>query len=286
MSTPACSVTLSPSSLSTLLSCQKKYWHKKIAQTKPDADIEEDTEALRVGKAFHKVLEDCRHDLNGVGYSKVLATVWEHELDADVFTPMIYAMLSKYKIVHEKSGLRVKACEIEVRTEDFLGYVDVILEDESGWWVGDLKTASAYYSNIAAGLFRHTQLNLYAAHAKLLADALGLDVGKFRGCRYRMTTKSKLVRKKDETTEAYVGRLQKSVKSVDFILPVEDMAPAETLASHNAALRFIRNNQDGAAYMPNYSNCQQYFKSCEFFSQCHGKEYTKVEVASISADDE
>ena len=287
MSSSDISIALSPSSLSTFLSCQKKYWHKKVANTPPDTDVEEDTEALRVGKAFHEVLEECRHVLDGLEYSKVWATVWKHELDADAMTPMIYAMLSKYKIMHEKSGLKATFCEIEVKTEGFLGYVDVVLEDkEGGWWIGDMKTSAAYYSNIAAGLARHPQLNLYAAHAFLIAAGVGLDISKFRGCRYRMTTKSKLIRKKTESVSDYIERLKQAVKSVDFILPIEDMSPHSTLMSHERVRSFIEKNRGGESYLHNYANCMQFFKPCEFFSHCHGKEYTKADIKCVNADDE
>lgn len=285
MSAPTCS-PLSPSSLSLFLSCQRKYWHKKIGDTPIDPDTEEDTEALKVGKAFHKVLEECMHELAGVSYQKVFSTVADHELVADEFAPMIFAMLGKYKAMHEKSGLKAIACEIEVRTETFLGYVDVVLVDkEGGFWLGDNKTSAAYYSNIAASLPRNPQLNLYAGHASQIATLLGLDINNFRGCRYMVTTKSKLIRKKTEELEDYLKRLSNSVKSVDFVIPIERMAPLDFRRTHLEALDFIRSERRETRYSQNFGNCNQYFRSCAFFSRCHGACHSQIHLESISADD-
>jgi len=286
MSSDVKTYSLSPSSLSLFLSCQRKYYHKKIAKTEIDTDIDEDTEALKIGKAFHKVLEDCRHELSGVSYQKVWATVWEHELDADEYTPMIMAMLSKYKIMHEKSKLKATHFEIEIATPTFIGYVDVILQDDSGgWFIGDMKTSAAYYSNIAASLPRNPQLNLYASHVGLLGSQLGLAPDKFKGCRYRITTKSKLIRKKTESAEEYIARMCLGIKSVDFIIPKELMAVEDIRGLHNSALEYITSHLNPDEYLQNLGNCTQYFKPCEFWSKCHGRNYTAISLDSVSADD-
>lgn len=283
------SYALSHSSMKTFLSCQRKFWFKKIGKYPVDPDIEEDTEALRVGKTFHQILEDTGHILDGLKYSSVVAECWKQELDEDEFAPMIYAMLSRYKVMHEKSGLKASFCEVEVKTPDFIGFIDVILTDnEGGWWLGDMKTSAAYYSNIAAGLPRNQQLNLYASYADLIGDQLKLDLSKFKGCRYRVTTKSKLARntKRGETIEEYISRLCNSVKSVEFIIPKEKLDTSEARRIHKLVHYYIMSKRALEEYLPNYDSCTQYFKPCEFWSQCHNAFHSEIKLESISASDD
>lgn len=281
---------LSPSSLTLFLTCQRKYFHRKIAKTPIDTDVEDDVEALQVGKAFHKCLEDTKHDLEGVTGKWVRDTVLGFGgLTEEFHYPLIFAMLSKYKEMHRKAGLKVIACETTVETAAFFGIVDVVLLDAGGsWWLGDMKTAGSYTPSLIPSLPRHPQLNLYAAHYHEIAKAMGLSPDNYRGCRYRMTTKSKLNRKDGETTEAFIARLAKAVKSIDFILPKEVMNPVEIVAVHKQAKEYIEATKgflDPTYYSPNYGNCLQYYRSCEYWSRCHGARNTDMmSLESISSE--
>ena len=283
---------LSPSSLSLYQTCQRRYWHKKVAETPPDDDYNDDVESLNVGKAFHKCLEDVKHDLDGYSFAQVVEVAKAHGLDDRVHAPMLFAMLTKYKAVHKRAGLRALACEVVIETEAFYGFVDVILTDASGgWWIGDMKTAASYRPDLIPSLPLHPQLNLYAAHANVLADALELDLSKFLGCRYRLTTKSKLKRGDDEKTADYVKRLGKAIKSIDFILPKEIMNPPAVYAIHEAAAKEIEKAAKGKleksckSFGQNLGSCFNYFRPCEFWSRCHGKNFTNLmELDSVTSE--
>jgi hypothetical protein len=277
---------LSPSSLATYLSCPKKYWHYKVGKTKADSDVADDVESLQVGKAFHKCLEDTRHDLAGYTYPSVQSVVKDHDLSDDFHAPLIMAMLGKYKAVHAMAGLRAIECEVPISTEAFFGVADVILQSPSGdWWIGDVKTAASFSSALVPTLLSHPQLNLYAAHAPVLAKELSLDLKAFRGCRYLLTTKSKIGRKAGEGTVEFIGRLSKAVKSYNFSLPREKMVTDRVVEIHTAAAKFISTNREPDAYARNYGSCTQYFRPCAYWSQCHGHLVTEMPSLEVLASD-
>lgn len=270
---------LSPSSLALYSSCQRKYFLKKIAKVPQDSDVPEDMENFQIGKAFHKCLEDTIHKLDGYSYDAVLKVIEAEGLEED-FGPMIWAMLISYKSMHAKAGLKAKHCEVEVETDTFYGFVDAVLADSNGdWWICDNKTAASYSPNIIPTLFSHPQLNLYAAHFRIVAALTGLDPNKFKGCRYRLTTKSKLIRKETEELGTYIGRLTKVIKSYDFILPIERMNAATILATHDKAFDHISRHKGdltGEHFPQNFGNCFAYYRGCEFYSRCNRKNYSEL----------
>lgn len=267
---------LSPSSLAQFQSCQRKYYYRKIANLPYDKDCDDDVESLKVGKAFHKCLEDTSHNLDGYSYEKCVAVVKEFELNEDFHGPLIFTMLKAYKSVHLQSGLAAVKCEFEIETPIFHGFIDVVLIDaEKNWYIGDMKTAAAYNPGIVPTFPKHPQLNLYAAHRHLVADALGLDAEKFKGCRYRLTTKSKLQRKED-TVEEFIKRLSKTVKSYDFNIPLGLMDPDGMFELHRSAKAFIdQNKANESAFQRNFGSCFNYYRPCEYYSQCHSACYTE-----------
>ncbi len=261
---------LSPSSLALYQACPRKYKLKKIDKIANDSDYVEDTAIFAIGKAFHKVCEDSMHDLTKISVDEIKGIVELYQLQVDEWYPMIKVMLDQYHKVHVKSGLEVIACEQEIETEFFYGIVDVVLKGPEGWWIGDLKTAGSFSPTQVPGLLSHPQLNLYAAHSPFLARNLGLDIKEFKGCRYRVTTKSKLQRKVLELEPDYMARLAKSITSQDFVLPVEQMIHRQVYAAHKQAFAEISKGDKGS-YPPNYANCFAYFRPCELWSNCHGR---------------
>lgn len=263
---------LSPSSLSLYLSCPRKYWHKKVNET-PIEEVQ-DTEALDIGKAFHWVLETKSHNLNGLRYQEVIGSCLDHNLTED-YAPMIFSMLSSYKEMHENSGLSVIACEIEVETKSFYGFVDAVMLDENGgWWIVDMKTSASYSKMLQATIPRHLQLNLYADNANVIADKLNLSLKDFEGVRYRLTTKSKLKRKDGEGVKDYLGRLSSVIKSYDFPVQVSDLDMAGAAETHEWVSKAIgKRKKEASSFVCNFNNCTQYYRACEYFKHCHGREF-------------
>jgi hypothetical protein len=265
---------LSPSSLQLFQSCSRKYYLKKVAKVDIDPDQKEDTEALNIGKAFHKVLEDTKHDVTGIKYAQVEKTAKGYDLDPEFHAPMIFAMLGAYKKVHDKAALRAIACEVEVETETFYGFVDAIFHDFSGkWWIADIKTAASYTPGLVPSLPKHQQLNLYAAHADVIAKMLGLEMADYGGIRYRVTTKSRIGRKAGEQLKDFIERLSKSVQSYDVVIPKEIMSPSDALEVHLDAFARVKSKEENN-FPRNYTSCYLFYRPCEFWSRCHGRKYS------------
>ena len=272
------SVKLSYSSMKTLQSCEQKYAHYKILGTKNDPDYEE-SDALGLGKAFHAVLERTLHqDYND---ALIIEAMTEHNVDPSE-KDLLTVMLKKYVEFRKASGIKVVKCELPLGTSMYTGFIDYIAVQGNKWYIGDLKTASRHDENILSQLPLDPQLNLYANFADDLYIAVPSLVGKvFSGCLYSQIIKSK--------AQTY-GGLEKGVKVVETVVPVESMNP-ELIWSlfnevHNRAIEL----HHGEAPRKNLSACFNYFSPCPYFSQCHGKTFTdnktKVKVTTIETFNE
>lgn len=265
---------LSYSSATLLKNCQQKYYFHKIAGTAKDPDYEENEAAFNLGKAFHWVLESNNHTQDRLG---VLIDQAAKEFNVEEDKALLHGMLLRYLKLHLKSGLVVVHCEMEISNEKFVGYIDAIMkESNGGWWLVDLKTASRYSEITTAKLPKDVQLNLYSAFAKEAAIQFKLDARKFRGARYRVTTKSTARQKASEKYHEYVIRLANTVKSYDIAIPKKLMNPKETLQEHLEWHKFSMAMREGKVKpYKNLSYCDSYFRPCEFWSQCHGATYTE-----------
>jgi hypothetical protein len=268
---------LSPSSLALFQSCERRYYHYKIAATPHDSDYVDDVSSLQIGSAFHKVLEDRLHDLKGLKYGEVAEVVAEHNLNYSEHTPLVYAMLLRYREMHTASKRKVVAVEMEIAEDGFLGYVDAIMTDQKGgWWICDMKTAASWNPSILPTLYLHPQLSLYANFSAHIATSLNLNVKKFGGCRYLLTTKSKLKQRESESAQDFTKRLYGSVASLDIGIPISKMNPSAVADIHNEVSRKILiNGKSESNYCRNYNSCFTYYRPCPWFSKCHGFKYTE-----------
>jgi hypothetical protein len=261
--------------MGTYLSCARKYWHAKLGKTAPDEDIEEDAEALKVGKAFHACLENTRHMLTGYGYESCAAVCAEHGVDA-ANVPMIFAMLGRYRDMHERSGLHVAACEVVIDRPEFFGIVDAVMEETVGgpWWIVDMKTSGSYTPSLVPSLIRHPQLSLYSYYHDSLATGLELDPDLYQGVRYRLTTKSRLSKRKDEPLSDFINRLSSAVKAIDFAIPRRLLDERPIADLHSRVRAVITAHEDKTYYPQNYGECMKYFRPCIYWSSCYGRKYT------------
>lgn len=267
---------LSHSSAQTLMTCEQQYAYYKIDGFPHDPDYQK-ADSLALGSAFHKVLEDSKHEKP----ASIRAELEKCIDDPDIRLPaddllLCHGMILKYLRLHKQMGFKVLAVETEIKTEWFHGFIDAVMEDHQGfWWVVDLKTYKTL-PNVAM-LTRDPQLNLYAGHAAVLAETLKLDLKKFGGVRWRVVTKSaaKMQPKEDEAT--FVKRLvEKHVKAYDIPVPAEVLAPEERLELHQAlykrSLKLVKTKP-----VKNYASCFNYFSPCRYWSRCYGKTYTEMQ---------
>jgi len=270
---------LSYSSMCDLATCEAKYYFRKVAMVPKDADAEE-SEALGVGKAFHEYLEDVLHGekFNAKTFdSAVMAKAIEHNVEEEAH--LIGAMALAYMKLHKASGLIVVKCEQQVETPKYNGFIDVILKDASGnWWIGDLKTAARFDDKKVAQLPKDQQLNLYSYFADHLAGFFDLDPKKFKGCRYRVTTKTKSVVKANESITDFAKRMvdKGSVTSYDAIIPVDVMDIENTWKHFEVMQERAVAIQNGEMPTKNLGACMNFFRPCDYWSQCHGKCFTDM----------
>jgi len=267
------SVKLSYSSMSTLLSCEKKYHAYKVACVDKDPDYEE-SDALGLGKAFHQVLEKTLHqDYNDI---LILEAMTEHKVDPSD-KDLLTIMLKKYVEFRKASGIKVIKCELQLGTSMFTGYIDFVAIQGNKWFIGDLKTAGRHDESILSRLALDPQLNLYASFADDLYIAVPDLVGKeFAGCLYTQVIKSKA---------GTIAGLEKGCKVYETFVPVEVMNPQEMMSLfsdvHDRAVEL----HQGAVPKKNFSSCFNYFQPCQYFSQCYGKTFTenknKVKLTTI-----
>lgn len=249
---------LSYSSMSELLSCEQKFWHRKINNTPADSDYVE-SDALGLGKAFHQVLENTLHlDYND---KLILEAMEEHKVDMSE-KALLTVMLDKYVNFRKKSGYKVVKCELAITTHDYTGYIDFIAIKGDKFYIGDLKTAARFDENKIPRLALDPQLNLYASFAddiKNLVDQVGGR--EFGGCLYLQTTKSKA---------GTQSGLEKGVKVYETLVPAEVMDPKAMWSIFKDA--YLRSLELRAGEVPkkNYGACFNYFSFCQHFSKCHG----------------
>jgi hypothetical protein len=249
-------IKLSYSSLKTLQSCEQKLWHYKVNGTAVDADHVE-SEALGFGKAFHYVLENTNH--NSVHDELINKACIEFNIEESDRT-LLKKMLVNYVQYHKESGIEVVKCELGLDHPKFTGFIDALGVDKfGGWWIIDLKTSSRFDESILSRLPLDLQLNLYSYFSDTIKNLVSsLDGKKFKGCRYRVVTKTK------------------DAKVYDIEVPLEVMDPklAWSILEDNHA----RAEQlcSGEAPKRNYSACMEYFKPCQYFSQCHGHLFSEA----------
>jgi hypothetical protein len=270
---------LSYSSYSEYTACPRKYFYRKVAKFPIDSDASEDTEAFMIGKTFHKCLEDTKHDLTGYTFQQCVSVGAEFGVEDEDTLLMIFAMLSKYKLVHEKTKLKLVACEATVGTPTFYGVIDAVMYDENkeGFWIVDLKTAGSWSENTLITASSHTQLNIYSRYADEVAAAVGLKDRVFLGCRLRVTTKSRLVKKKTESSSEYLARMSAGIRSLDIVIPRETMPVDRISKMHEEAADTILKATvaDESKFSCNFGNCFMYYKPCNYYSRCHGVNYTE-----------
>ena len=269
-------ITLSHSSANLLRGCEQKYVYYKVLGIEKDSDSEQSEDNFNVGKAVHFILEQMLHEFNEPDFFTWLERAGL-EFDINHKIELVAALAFRLFKLHKKEGLHVVECEYRIHTNHVLGYVDLIASDDAGgWWIIDVKTAAKLYDFTVAKLHNDYQLNLYAAHYKLIAKDLKLDPDKFLGCRYRVVTKSRAALKKDEQILSYIKRTQKGISALEVIVPVAMMKPDAVLKEHRALWRRAKKLHEGSKAQCNYGHCSSFFRPCEYWSKCHGDIFTNA----------
>ena len=262
---------MSHSSCNLINSCERKYFYKKISQVAPD--VEQEQRHFILGKVFHLALENILHKQEEFSEEILAEAAREEGLENPSDIAMIEAMIIKYLLLHSKSELDVVVCEIAVGDDDTIGYIDAIMKDKNGfWYITDLKTAGRFDDNLMARLMKDQQLNLYAYFIDQIAEKLDLELEKFAGCLYRVTTKATIKWNKRETRKEYIERVYDRIESYSIFIPKDILNPKaayETVIKAQKRATVLSSSDESEAKQC-FNSCFDYFRPCDFFSQCYG----------------
>lgn len=244
---------ISASSANQYQLCQKKYWHKKINKTPKDAGYKDPT-AFRIGRAcaeFHERFSS----IESVTKENVLNTCIRCGLDANQ-AAIVFRMLHTYISTFDKGENVTK--EVWIDHPDYEGRVDKIAEFNGKAWITEDKTASEINPGLETILKTDTQLCLYA---EFLVQ-LGCE-----GIIYRVVTKSKKRRKKNESWESFVERLDCETTEIKF--KFEDLYVQDCLDKLDTIRAEIAYKTMPSEFLCNMKACETYGSKCEFYSKCH-----------------
>lgn len=264
---------LSYSSMNEILGCEQKYAFRKVLKVEQDDDYAQETDAMDIGSVMHKCLEDCYHDLTGFKITTLKREIeaYPQTLDFEQHGPLLWAMLRRYKVMHEALGLKAIAVETELTSSgEFKGFVDLVLDEKDGIWVTDLKTAATISKFLLARLKDDRQLNLYVHYYKKLVK----PKKKILGAKYRVVTKSRLKRKKSETFAAFSNRIYDGIRAYEYTVPADILDTVTAVDAFKAVSKRQKQLHKNAVATRNYGFCESFHRPCEFWSRCHGQNFT------------
>lgn len=274
----ASGIRISYSSSNTFQGCQRRFYYQKVAKVDFDPDFDDDAKALRIGKAYHAVLEYCNHSKQAVKPEHYKKSFEENDVSTPTEQGLIAGMVRKYLDLHAKSNLSVAGIEIQIGNEiDYIGFVDVVLIDKNGnWWICDLKTAARLNASLLSRLSRDPQLNIYSYFVEEIAEKCGLDLSKFMGVRYRVTTKASIKCNAKEKIGDFAKRCYDRVEAYDIAVPKADLIPEKVYARFMQLLDEMRELETTPEeeVPQNFTYCESYFKPCPYWSRCYGKTFT------------
>jgi len=275
------STALSYSSMALLQTCEQQYVHRKVLKSKVD-DENEDRTAFDVGSATHHCVEMCEWGKQPLTQKIVDEAIKEYP-DAFGHKGLVHGMAIALIKLQELSGLVCVKAELMLTSSKFVGYIDLIAKYPNGdWYIIDLKTAASKPNDgKLAMLPLDRQLNLYASYAPQAAGALDLDIKKFQGCIYRVVVKSKAQQKATETYPTYVKRMAKACKAYDIVIPKEKLSVDAVVEMFEDAYVKSMSLREGEIPTKNLGACFNYFKTCVYFSKCHGHKAPHIVADTI-----
>lgn len=261
---------LSYSSWGQLQTCEQQYVHRKILKTEVD-NKEQDRTAFDVGSATHQCVEDTNWGLTELTQEVVDKAIADYP-DAADHKGLVHAMSIRLIQQQKMSGLICVKAEQQITHPKINGFIDLIAKKHNGdWYIIDLKTsASKPNEGKIAQLPNDRQLNLYSKFAPEVATHLNLDINKFQGCVYRVVVKSKASPKSTESYKAFVNRVRKLTQVYDIMIPKETMNIEEIWESFCDAHVKSLSLREGEVPVKNLGACFNYFRTCDYFSRCHG----------------
>ena len=295
---------LSYSSGTTIETCEYKYACHKVWNLIPDR--EDDTTALRWGKACHQIMEDTdwvasnftkelfHKALVEQGFARIAESgrlIYEETGEQPCYA--IYSACQQLFKLFKKQKMTTVKCEHEIKLPYLYGFIDQIIKDSKGhWWIRDLKTSGQIRKEeLGARLIRDRQLTLYALPQVIqrICDTYHLEADKFQGVRYTVVFKTKAKVKMDakgslEKLSEYAER--NTPNCLDYEIPANQLDVETIYKEHMKKVKQGLEIRTGKREPKRSygSACFAFNRPCNYFSRCYGVKAEDVAIKTIEAD--
>lgn len=245
------------------LSCQRKYWHKRINKTTPDKDYKEPN-YFAFGAAHAECQEAFGENPRTMTSEAIIRICDRHGLDINKAAQLM-AVLRKYYASFEVGKVleREKWLEHPV----LVGKIDKLVALEGKRWIVEDKTTSDINPALRDTLRVDTQLCLYSAcREQFEAD----------GIIYRVVSKPKQRRKKEESWQDYTQRCE--CEALELRFSFDELDVQGCLDRLEVVRKEVEGKESPELFACNPNNCLQFHSPCPYYAQCHdGKTYSETQ---------
>ena len=272
---------MSYSSRKDLHTCARKWFFKKVKRVDRDDDLVEDDIHLRLGTAYHSLLELCKEHMRATPEQ---AHFFAIELDLEpLHEGQILAMARAYAEFFKKLEVESIGFELRLLTDSIVGYVDRIYHrpSDGAWWIVDHKTAKKMANGLPERLLRDEQLASYYSLREQICEELKLDLNKFAGCCYTVCHKPNYVIKTGETPAEYAARIEPKIEICQYTFMPDDKFARQTRGGLEADWIYQQCTERAFEQNPetlpgaNFNACFDYFRPCPYWSQCYGVKFSE-----------
>jgi hypothetical protein len=272
---------MSYSSRKDLHTCARKWFFKKVAKVNRDDDLVEDDIHLRLGTAYHSLLEiNEEHRRATPNQAHYLATELDLEPEHE---GQILAMAWAYSEFFSRLGVNCVAFEHRLLSDSVLGYIDrIYLNPQTReWYIVDHKTAKKMSNGLPERLLRDEQTHSYFSFVDDICESLGLEMEKFSGCCYTVCYKPQYKMKAGETPFDYATRVLPKIKIEQFTFMPDEKFTKQVRGGLEADWMYQQSVKKKSEQdpdwtpPPNFNSCFDYFRPCPYWSRCYGRKYTE-----------
>ena len=253
---------LSQSSAAMYLSCQRK-WKLYASKTDKDPDWRKG-KALRFGAAYAECQEEFRDNWKLMTTQKIIRIAERNDLDINDAAKLMACLRTYFANV--KEGDVVEKVELTLDHPMLSGRIDKTILRDGKRYIGEDKTASEINPALPTILLTDPQLCVYAeCQEQFEADG---------GIIYRVVSKPKEKRKKEESWEAFTQRCK--CEFLELVIPFESLQIKEALGRIQVIADEIDSKVKLEEFPQNFRNCEMFGSGCEYYSRCHGKTFSEA----------
>jgi len=297
---------ISNSQINLFETCERKYYHKYIQKTHDDIDYEK-KDFFSYGSIMHEILEmftknpkskfervwetiklepnykeffELHNDENTKIRRKVeVSTYGEQEIKGKMYLHLKLFLEWFEENVASKGG-KVHASELKIETETCILIIDLIIEVNGFFYIIDFKTHANMnlHDFTAPRLHRDSQLALYASHAEIIAQHIGIKVPFGGVCYLEFNKTMHSMNEKETHFEQLTNRIlsEKGAETLIRMLLIENINIdyqyfMDNFKKQYSKISAMREGNGEVTGTQNFRACVDNFSgACQYFSQCHG----------------